>query len=57
MNVCECTDKHFQSREPYNVFEELEVRGELRPSNRYRLAAGALNLDLWYSHGKTCAIR
>ena len=31
------------------VFEELEIRGELRPSYRYRLAAGALNLDLWYS--------
>ncbi|NCF63936.1 MAG: hypothetical protein GWP58_13880 [Gammaproteobacteria bacterium] len=31
------------------VFEELEVRGEQRPSYRYRLAAGALNLDLWYS--------
>lgn len=31
------------------VFEELEVRGESRPSYRYRLAAGALNLDLWYS--------
>jgi len=31
------------------VFEELEVRGELRPSYRYRLAAGALKLDLWYS--------
>jgi len=34
------------------VFEELEVQGELRPSNRYRLAAGALNLDLWYSMDK-----
>ena len=31
------------------VFEELEVLGESRPSYRYRLAAGALNLDLWYS--------
>ena len=31
------------------VFEELEVQGEQRPSNRYRLAARALNLDLWYS--------
>ena len=31
------------------VFEELEVLGEPRPSYRYRLAAGALNLDLWYS--------
>lgn len=31
------------------VFEELEVRGEKRPSYRYRLAAGDLNLDLWYS--------
>ena len=31
------------------VFEELEVRGEQRPSYRYSLAAGALNLDLWYS--------
>jgi len=31
------------------VFEELEVRGEQRPSYRYRLAAGALSLDLWYS--------
>ena len=31
------------------VFEELEVRGESRPSYRYRLAAGAINLDLWYS--------
>ena len=31
------------------VYEELEIRGELRPSYRYRLAAGALNLDLWYS--------
>ena len=34
------------------VFEELEVRGESRPSYRYRLAAGALNLDLWYSTDK-----
>jgi hypothetical protein len=34
------------------VFEELEVQGEQRPSNRYRLAAGALNLDLWYSMDK-----
>jgi len=34
------------------IFEELEVQGELRPSNRYRLAAGALNLDLWYSMDK-----
>ena len=31
------------------VFEELEVLGESRPSYRYHLAAGALNLDLWYS--------
>jgi len=31
------------------VFEKLEVQGESRPSHRYRLAAGALNLDLWYS--------
>lgn len=31
------------------VFEELEVRGKAQPSYRYRLAAGALNLDLWYS--------
>ncbi len=31
------------------VYEELEVQGEMRPSYRYRLAAGALNLDLWYS--------
>jgi hypothetical protein len=31
------------------VFEELEVQGQARPSYRYRLAAGALNLDLWYS--------
>ena len=31
------------------VFEELEVQGELRPSFRYRLAAGELKLDLWYS--------
>ena len=31
------------------VFEELEVLGVSRPSYRYRLAAGALNLDLWYS--------
>ena len=31
------------------VFEELEVLGESRPSYRYSLAAGALNLDLWYS--------
>jgi hypothetical protein len=34
------------------VFEELEVLGELRPSYRYRLAAGALDLDLWYSTDK-----
>ncbi len=34
------------------VFEELEVLGESRPSYRYRLAAGALNLDLWYSTDK-----
>jgi len=34
------------------VFEELEVLGETRPSYRYRLAAGALNLDLWYSTDK-----
>ena len=31
------------------VYEELEIQGELRPTYRYRLAAGALNLDLWYS--------
>ena len=31
------------------VYEELEIRGELRPSYRYSLAAGALKLDLWYS--------
>jgi steroid 5-alpha reductase family enzyme len=31
------------------VLEKLEVQGESRPSYRYRLAAGALNLDLWYS--------
>lgn len=31
------------------VYEELEIQGEPRPSYRYRLAAGALNLDLWYS--------
>lgn len=31
------------------VFEKLEVLGESRPSFRYRLAAGALDLDLWYS--------
>jgi hypothetical protein len=31
------------------VFEELEVQGEQRPSYRYRLATGALDLDLWYS--------
>ena len=31
------------------LFEEMEVQGEKRPSYRYRLAAGALNLDLWYS--------
>ena len=31
------------------IFEKLEVRGERRPSYRYRLAAGPLNLDLWYS--------
>ena len=31
------------------LIEELEVLGESRPSYRYRLAAGALNLDLWYS--------
>lgn len=31
------------------LFEELEVQGEKRPSYRYRLAAGAINLDLWYS--------
>ena len=30
------------------VFEQLEVRGGSRPSYRYRLAAGALSLDLWY---------
>ncbi|MEE4217522.1 MAG: DUF6134 family protein [Xanthomonadales bacterium] len=31
------------------VPEELVVRGESQPSLRYRLAAGDLNLDLWYS--------
>jgi hypothetical protein len=31
------------------VYEELEIRGELHPSYRYSLAAGALKLDLWYS--------
>jgi hypothetical protein len=30
------------------VFEQLEVRDGARPSYRYRLAAGALSLDLWY---------
>jgi hypothetical protein len=33
-------------------FEELEIRGERRPSLRYRLAAGPLNLDLWYSEDR-----
>ncbi|TFH44464.1 MAG: hypothetical protein E4H01_11085 [Lysobacterales bacterium] len=31
------------------VREELEVRGELQTALRYRLAAGKLNLELWYS--------
>jgi len=30
-------------------FEELVVRGEVFPSWRYRLTAGNLNLNLWYS--------
>lgn len=32
------------------VHEELVVRGESQPSLRYRMAAGDLNLDLWYSN-------
>jgi len=31
------------------VQEDLVVRGEKQPSFRYNLAAGDLNLDLWYS--------
>ena len=31
------------------VAESLEVRGEQRAAYRYRLAAGELRLDLWYS--------
>jgi len=31
------------------VPDTLEVRGELRPSYRYRLAAGPLKLNIWYS--------
>lgn len=31
------------------VLDELEVRGETREAWRYRLAAGDLNLALWYS--------
>ena len=31
------------------VRDQLEVGGEMRPSWRYRLEAGALELELWYS--------
>jgi hypothetical protein len=31
------------------VLEQREVRGELMPSYRYRLEAGQIKLDLWYS--------
>lgn len=31
------------------IQEDLVVRGEKQPSLRYRLEAGDLNLDLWYS--------
>ena len=31
------------------VTESLEVRGEPRPALRYRVEAGELSLDLWYS--------
>jgi hypothetical protein len=31
------------------VGESLQVRGEQRAAYRYRLAAGELRLDLWYS--------
>ena len=31
------------------VAESLTVRGEQQPSYRYRLEAGELRLDLWYS--------
>ena len=34
------------------VAEPLTVRGERRPSYRYRLEAGELRLDLWYSTNK-----
>lgn len=34
------------------VPEDLVVRGESQPSFRYHLAAGDLNLDLWYSGEK-----
>jgi len=34
------------------VAEPLTVRGELQPAYRYRLEAGELQLDLWYSTNK-----
>jgi len=34
------------------VAEPLTVRGEQRPAYRYRLEAGELQLDLWYSTNK-----
>lgn len=34
------------------VPDTIEVRGELQPSYRYRLVAGPLKLDLWYSVDK-----
>jgi hypothetical protein len=37
-----------QAESSAGVFQQLEVRDGARPSYRYRLAAGALSLDLWY---------
>jgi hypothetical protein len=34
------------------VREDLEVQGQLRPSYRYNLVAGPLNIDLWYSENQ-----
>ena len=34
------------------IQEQLEVQGEMRPAYRYKLVAGDLKLDLWYSEAR-----